>query len=347
MASAVVILGAGASADFGVPTLRNVFKDPYARMYLDANTTLQKQLDELFWKPRGHTVHTSDESLTIEEMLTIIRDWEREEGVDKPNKTYFDEFRRSLYHLIYLAVFFGKSSKAAHLNPLIHLLGSKMDKVTWASFNWDCIFEASFWYLSGEPGPYGGRYNPKLMVNLKGWRHAGSKHEYLKLHGSVNWWMVNGQLSYLGFGGPRNELQQKWHEYREGVAGGDYPVILEPSAYKYTDGPYEHLRCQWDVFFRRLCEADAIIVIGYSLPYGDIEARSKVLTAFQTNARARWLIVDPAVDICRRYRTLLGNVRATILESSLAGLNNDLRGNLQGAFENVDFSECEATPRQS
>lgn len=336
MPNAVVILGAGASADFGVPTLRNIFKDPYARMYLGTNAALQKGLDELFWSPRGHTVQTSDECLTIEEMLTILRDWEQEE-VPKPPRAYFEEFRRNLYHLIYHAVFCGKSSKAAHLNPLIDQLGRKLDRITWASFNWDCIFEASFWYLSGTPGPWGGRYNPHLVIDLEGWRNVRDKHEYLKLHGSVNWWMIDGRLSYLSFGASR-QLQDKWAGYCAGGSPNDYPVILEPSAYKYMDGVYKHLECQWQTFFLTLCDADCVLIVGYSLPDADVQARSKILTAFQANPKARWLVVDPSVEICRRYRCLLGQRRVTVLEMGLAGFNNDLRNNLQSAFDNVDFS---------
>jgi hypothetical protein len=70
MANAVVILGAGASADFGVPTLRGIFKDRHARTFLNSRKTFNKRLNEIFWTPRGHTVDTSDQSLTIEEMLT-------------------------------------------------------------------------------------------------------------------------------------------------------------------------------------------------------------------------------------------------------------------------------------
>jgi len=120
MANAVVILGAGASADFGVPTLRSVFKDAYAQLYLSTDAVLRQRLEEIFWQPRGHTLQTSDQSLTIEEMLTILRDWEQEECLAaRPDKGMLHDFRTRLYVLIYNAVFAGKSSKSAHLNPLI------------------------------------------------------------------------------------------------------------------------------------------------------------------------------------------------------------------------------------
>src|ERR1017187_8042777 len=173
MSNAVVILGAGASADFGVPTLRNIFKDRHARAFLNARRTFPKRLSEIFWAPRGHTVDTSDQSLSIEEMLTILRDWEQEptccEGLDA---NIASALRRNLYVLIQRAVFEGKSTKPQHLNALIDLMTNKVDRVTWASFNWDCVFEASFWYCR--------RGNPRLAIGLDNWRATSRKNEFLK-----------------------------------------------------------------------------------------------------------------------------------------------------------------------
>src|SRR6266576_311870 len=317
MANAVVILGAGASADFGVPTLRGVFKDPYAQLYLSIDNVLRQRLEEIFWQPRGYTLQTSEQSLTIEEMLTILRDWEQEECLaSRPNKDMLHDFRKRLYVLIYNSVYMGKSSRSAHLNPLIAKCRQKLERVTWASFNWDCVFEASYWYASGSAGLY--RHNPTLVIGLDGWRNGNVSQEYLKLHGSINWWMVNGQLTYLSFGAG-GTLVQKWIEYSRGESGQDVPVILEPSAYKYHDATYKFLEPQWQKFFTRLCEADCVIVVGYSLPDADFQARSKILTSFQANNECKWLIIDPSRDICGRYRRLLGQQRVSILETTLAG----------------------------
>jgi len=81
MARAVIILGAGASADFGVPTLATVFKDLRAQLYLMLNPPVLSQLEQFFWTPRGHSLATSDQSVTVEDMLTILRDWENEPNV--------------------------------------------------------------------------------------------------------------------------------------------------------------------------------------------------------------------------------------------------------------------------
>ena len=83
-----------------------------------------------------------------------------------------------------------------------------------------------------------------------------------------------------------------------------------------------------------------MIIIGYSLPEADTQARSKILTAFQSNANSKWLVIDPNADVCSRYRRLLGEERVTIMDGiTLAGFNNDLEANLQNAFPDIDWSE--------
>ena len=157
-------MGAGSSADFGVPTLRSIFKNPEAAAYLTRDTTLHGWLERVFWQPRGYSAATSDRSLTIEEMLTIIRDWQGEDK-DAPDLKDIDDIRRRLYVLIYHAVYLNKSSNKAHLNGLIDTLRRSFSQMTWASLNWDCIFESSYWYNSGPPQS-GTRSNPHLAIRL-------------------------------------------------------------------------------------------------------------------------------------------------------------------------------------
>lgn len=208
--------------------------------------------------------------------------------------------------------------------------------MTWASFNWDCIFEASFFYSSGTRG-YGDRHNPRLAIDLAGWRNGPPSQEYLKLHGSVGWWDVNGKPTYLQFG-RGGELEKKWLEYEQNKTT-DFPIILEPSAYKYSDPVYRLLQNQWDIFLNRLCEADYVLVIGYSLPDGDVQARSKILVGFQANPRSRWVVVDPSKTVCDRYKRILGQRRLKTYETGLAGFNSDLVANLHAGFETADFSD--------
>ena len=62
MPRAIVILGAGSSADFGVPTLARMFKDPYARAFLEVKPRLFNMLNSVFWRPRGHFLNTSEKA---------------------------------------------------------------------------------------------------------------------------------------------------------------------------------------------------------------------------------------------------------------------------------------------
>lgn len=75
---AVIILGAGASAPFGAPTLLRVFQDGAARRHLENDDFLYTKLQELFWTPRGHNLRTSHLCLSVEEILTLVRDYEKQ-----------------------------------------------------------------------------------------------------------------------------------------------------------------------------------------------------------------------------------------------------------------------------
>jgi hypothetical protein len=207
-------------------------------------------------------------------------------------------------------------------------MSRKFDMVTWASFNWDCVFEASYWYSR--------RGNPKLAIELDNWRATSRKNEFLKLHGGINWWRIGGRLHYLPFG-RGGQLSKKWTEYADNIGDGE-PVILEPSVYKYGDDNYELLKPQWDRFIERLCQSDCVIILGYSLPEADSQARSKITVAFQVNRDCKWLLVDPSDETCRRYGRLLGRDALKTFNMGLVGFTNDLKENLQAAFPSMDFS---------
>jgi len=264
-------------------------------------------------------------------MLTILRDWEKEAAI--PPQLNTDElarFRKEIYLLIYKALFDGKSSKTEHLNQMIEFARKQFEQTTWASFNWDCIFESSFWYSSGTYEP-GSRTNPRLVVDIKNWRHGSSRHLYLKLHGSINWWFENNGLNYYQFSYTGN-LRAKWEQYATEAKPTSQPVILEPSYYKYDDGLYDLLKPQWEVFLKNLIDADFILIVGYSLPTADGQARSKMLTAFQANPNSLWGVIDPNAETVNRYRRLFGETRLETFNGTVVGFNNDFAVNFQQLF---------------
>lgn len=259
----------------------------------------------------------------MEDILTLVRDSERQSYglpvvLDQQER---EAFRRSLYVLIKKAIYDGKSSNKATLNTLIRLMRKHAEHTTWASFNWDCLFEASFWYSSAPPGQ--GRFNPQLAIPVENWGVAWStKHTFLKLHGAINWWFVNGKVVYLPFGA-NPALSQCWAEYETGTADGE-PVILEPSHYKYAGEMYKVLRPQWETFATAVASADLVVVVGYSLPEADSEARSAITLGFQANPAARWVLIDPSDPIRAKYEQLLGNKQLVQLPGTLDEWNSNL-----------------------
>lgn len=318
MSSIVIILGAGSSAPFGIPILREMFKNSNAMEYLKTNHYLRENLEKLFLEPRGYTLETSHLGLTIEDILTIIRDIEKG-GYRFTRLDDFEKFKRGLYLLIKKSIYDDKTTKSKHLNPLIELADKNFDEVTWATFNWDCVFESSFFYLKPKNEI---RENPKLVVDLQGWPNNKSKHTFLKLHGGLNWWFINDKMKYLRFGS--KELNQIWVEYekREGIIG--YPIILEPSYYKYNDSIYDKLKPQWDYLIEKLKTVDIAIIIGYSLPESDSQARFVLTFGFQYNSNLKYIVVNDDENICSRYKKLFGNNRLKCISKKFETLNNNL-----------------------
>jgi len=240
-------------------------------------------------------------------------------------------FRRSLYVLIKKAIYDNKSSRRTQvLDPLINYMRGRMfEHVTWASFNWDCMFESAFWYSSGYPG---NRHNPSIVVPMQGWTGSITrKHTFLKLHGAINWWYEHGKINYLSFK-PGGTLTAKWKSYEEGATGGE-PVILEPSFYKYSGAMYELLKPQWETFMEAIATAGVVIVVGYSLPEADAQARSAVSLGFQWNRKATWVVIDESIDACKRYRHIIGSRRLHMIPETLEEVNPKLRARLNALLD--------------
>lgn len=315
MASAVFVLGAGSSAPFGVPTLAQIFQDYSARRHLENDSFLRGKLLDLFWRPRGCDLTTSHLSLSVEEILTLVRDHEKQTyGAPQILEDESERFRRSLYVLIKKAVYDDKHSRGSYLNPILAFARERFSNVTWASFNWDCVFEASFYYSSSAISFE--RSNPKVVVDLRNWwGNSFSSHTFLKLHGGINWWYEDNALRYLPFGASP-DLNEKWAAFERGEGRG-WPVILEPSYYKYQDPVYEHLLVQWHYFVQRLLDADLVVILGYSLPEADSEARRALSIGFQSNRTAKFVVVNCADWTCDRYEHLFGTERLWTIRSSL------------------------------
>ena len=346
MPSAVIILGAGASTDFGIPTLKGLFRSSQAIQYLTANKWLHDKLIQIFWEPRGVNLKTAEQSLTIEEMLTILEDLQKEAKVPPTlSQEELEMFKRYLYVLIKQSLHKNISTSNANLNPIIDFAESHFDHITWATFNWDCIFEASFYYWSGPYNNPPVRFNPRIVVPLKNWNRSTSKHTFLKLHGGINWWLIGEEIHYLSWSNALGELERKWTEYEKKARPGEQPLILEPSHYKYAHPElYKKLEPQWTEFGSRLVKADYVIVVGYSLPDADSLARSKILTAFQTNPNGRWLLIDPEKEVLQRYGRLIGSKQLIPFDIGLHAFNQNFKENMYRSFPELQKKPDKQSP---
>ncbi|MBC8066291.1 MAG: hypothetical protein H7Y17_15785 [Chlorobia bacterium] len=315
MRKLMVILGAGASAGMGLPMLGQIFKDKEVARYLTTNAhTFLRFLEDYIWQPRGVTIHESDSSLNIEEILTLLRQWERQE-VSPLSIEENRVIQRQLLGCVPKGVYTekGSSDSGRYLNRLVEHVDSQYDEVSWASFNWDMKFEQAFWhFMKSRMVPPLNRL-PRCNSALLDWDGSNPKHYLMKLHGSVSWFTFPDQRVHNKRFGARKPtpIDVAWDEYLGGGCTA-VPVIAEPSFFKHeviTAGTF--LWKQWEDFNSRLATAHEILVCGYSLPDGDAKAKESCLTCVAVNPKASWTVVDPSNSVLEKFGRLVGGSRVT------------------------------------
>jgi hypothetical protein len=76
-----------------------------------------------------------------------------------------------------------------------------------------------------------------------------------------------------------------------------------------------------------------VIVVGYSLPEADAQARSAVSLGFQWNRKATWIVIDESTDACKRYRHVIGSRRLHMIPEKLEDVNPKLRVRLNSLID--------------
>lgn len=157
--------------------------------------------------------------------------------------------------------------------------------VTIITFNWDHITE---WLLSTEFGSLDYCLDIfKKVDKTIGDICKGVK--LLKLHGSVNW---------LGCVNPNHPIYvyNSWQAHKARI---DYCGKCNYQLYKLIVPPVWHKRDYahrigelWEIAADKLCSADRIIIIGYSLPTLDFSARHLVLLSSYLNCKLKVDIVN-------------------------------------------------------
>jgi hypothetical protein len=311
----VVILGAGASVSSGLPSLAGIFDDDVVQKYLAARAAdFEEFLEKYVWKPRGIALADRWKSLNLEEVLTMLRLWEKDNQSPvnfKKNYGYQKDLLGCVYHSVFID---RKDNGCRDLNNLIAACDGTYDGIAWGSFNWDAKLEQAFYYQFLHVLPVSSRL-PVCHPVPRGWDGAFKKHLLLKLHGSVTWFIdKKGEVHYKPYGTKisGNETKEAWDAFLSRGSTDLEPMIAEPSFLKHERIKAIQFLCeQWREFDRCLAKADLVLIVGYSLPDGDAMAKQSLLTAVARRPDARYIIVDPDRDsqVLRRYSRVLGNSR--------------------------------------
>ncbi len=320
----MVVLGAGASVDCGLCTLDQVFTDPQVQAMFSAGIPGTELIQELFWNDRGLTARTAHKGPNIEEILSTVLDWQSDNLI---GQTQAVALRRAIYAIVWRAAYLGKQQRALHLNELIKMMDERFDECTWATFNWDCKWEQSFYWSMGKSHPA----YPQMLRNSP--TPIVEKHKLLKLHGGVNWWFnEDGDTTYIPFASHAHSdsdlpVVEQWTRYEDDETNLR-PAIVEPcyDKRKRILGS-DFFSRQWGEFEERLARSDLVVFAGYSLPEGDLHAKYSIVTAIMHGGLKKTIVVDPKKDTIAKYHRIISSSVIQI-QSGLADALPSLRANL-------------------
>jgi len=325
----VFILGAGASADAGVPVMRD-FLDK-ARDFYSAN--LLEEKERIAFSKVFQAVHELKgasfySKLDLNNVETVYSAFDMGRllsrlGSISPGK--INELNISIQKLIGLTVDLStKLSNHPNRPPTVqgpyhafaqflqqYWKSHKDEAPTIITFNYDVALEYA---LHTEHEPY------EYCLNEE---HIPNAIPLYKLHGSVNWgvdekngsiqsWEMKDILKANGTVQPRNakhsslivarNLQKRLKLPIAHLAG---PILVPPT---WSKGEY-HARIGviWQKAAKELSEAEAIYVIGYSLP--DTDMFFRFLFALATHSESsirRFWVFDPSETVKDRFLSMLG-----------------------------------------
>ena len=157
--------------------------------------------------------------------------------------------------------------------------------------------------LRNRPSPPGGSSN--------GSSYQVKSMQLLKLHGSIDWWWVPGDLSgvslaregvYGTFGTPRRLSEQ---ERRDQFPGRER-FIVPPLATKSPYYAYPLTRQLWQDAYEALKQAQRVALVGYSLPVTDFVTSGMLQAAIQGRDVVLDIVNRDVAALESRLRALVG-----------------------------------------
>lgn len=169
------------------------------------------------------------------------------------------------------------------------------------SFNYDLVVERA---LRADAKRRGSSFSPTIY-RLADHKSVSKLPKVLKLHGSVNWRLVNKKI----------EVRTKsWEDLAIGPGyrgysgeGTRFPIFLPFWDKRVTDEPWLPI---WRKAHQQLGRTSYIIVWGFSLPWTDVKVRELFAISVADGGDGKRLcVIDPSQATRDRWRELLPNAQ--------------------------------------
>ncbi len=293
----VLFLGAGFSAPFGLPVMNAFIRSAHDRRRL--NDQEKAFLDELVMEARRANSFLQTSPTNLEDILSlcVMQDRLAMPGVSLPRtprivrilqKMYTDPGEVDAYwsRLEVLETFLGDAlKKPSHAVSIV-------------TTNYDLIIESACRQID-VPVSYPLQHKPYPAddnVQVHGQLTQSDGFTLCKLHGSVNWFMVDDELhvedrvvAVQSMARANTTLPRVC---TANYKNSHYPLIIPPSFLKPDlPGPISSV---WQSAAKALHESDQIAFVGYSFPSSDIEMKYFLASSLANNPRLRRIdVIDP------------------------------------------------------
>lgn len=306
----VYILGAGASAGYensevGLrsPTARNFFAK--TGQLISDNHLNRGFFENLFrFLEKYYNLKESELSqccIDIEEVLTVL----------DLNEDKFSFARRELIRLIYLTL-----DKILYGDPCPHhkcIVDQLDNDDTIITFNWDLLVDNLISKHQAQKPDY--QYTFDKIFRVGSWepdRSVSKGPKLLKLHGSFNWMYCKKCEAAYAFVLTGKTAADQIRDPEDGrlkcpaCKGQTDPVIIPPTLSKAYE-VWTVINSAWERARKSLESADEIMIIGYSMPVTDFQAKWLFLesVAKRTKPLRKLTVVDKYPNgLFGRYREI-------------------------------------------
>lgn len=305
MAKRVYVLGAGFTAQAGLPTLSNFFRQVKEKK--NRTDTYEGKIEqdtfEKVLKLKEHNNQTHD----MESAFTLISD--EKFDVRKFGQGYTDreqlkrDFLYTVCRTLHLCWTDGRrDSRCLYRNFLKRVIEEQATLIT---FNYDLILDNLFFDMGLLPY-YGFEVNERNTINFNsnspGLRESGVT--FLKMHGSQGWFKCNSCEREFA----KIDVHDNWPSHRKGpkYSSGenciccntktmDYLIVPPSVDKKGPEGKF--LEAVWKIAECKIREAEEIVFIGYSFPKSDENIRETFKSLLERNIVLNSItVVDPQVE---------------------------------------------------